>query len=352
MRGKSVIRGLVISCIHLKMSNVIWTYSALGSYDSPGNPWSEEEELTYSSVFQRGYEDYKVLQGILAILVCILCKRRRRYAKLGVPQAVEGNAVLRAKTLFPEQEDRLNRYMAERYVLLLLGIDLPSALVLYHVIDHMNELIDQGIYRFEDEVIFPLQSDLYNKQFIMDSGIIVWLLNNGYVGPLISWRLAFMVDDSDFTMGDRLIDKIEISLMNHREDISFVILTIDNRYNENEMNELLRKYEGIDTEDITNEDLEINYDARKQFGSQWYFQNIGSADPFPDIRSPHPLPPWDRLQTIPESPPTSFDDIVTPSNVSPNLSPISTPISINDTLQEENRDYNRVPTGKLKRAIV
>ena len=140
----------------------------------------------------------------MAILVCIFCKRRRRYAKLAVPQALNGELVDAAQRKFAERDEQLNKYLAERFVLLLMQIDLPSALVLYGIIDHINALIDTGTYTFEGEEIFPLQMNLYNKEFIEDSGIIVWLLNNEYVGPLISWRLAFLINDMDRSLHDSL----------------------------------------------------------------------------------------------------------------------------------------------------
>ena len=339
------------------MTSVIWTYDHLGSYESPGDPWTEQEQLTYAQAFSRGYEDYKILQGVLAIMVCLFCKRRR-YPKLAVPQALNGDLVTTAERKFAERDAQRNRYMAERFVLLLLQIDLPSALVLCNVIDHINNLIDNGTYTFEGETIFPLQSDLYNKEFLPNSGVIVWLLNNEYVGPLVSWRIAFYVNDANKPTGLELLNNIETAVFHNRQDISELILTIDNRYNRDTVNDLLSKYEGIipDDETIPREDIEQNYNARSQYSSHFSFRNIGENDPFPDIRSPPPLSPLEdtHAEQPPSRSPTPFDDILAPSIVTPNVSPIY-PLPTHNTIEtpnipenpnsNQNLEYNRATTG-------
>ena len=212
------------------MSNVIWTCAALGSYTAPRYEWTPEEQLTYLSVFERGYEDYKILQGILAIMVCLLCKRRDRYAKLAVPQAVDRDAVSKLESQYMQEPQNLKYYFAERQILLYLGVDLPSALKLYDTIDTINASLERGVWTYENTAVFPLQRDLYNKRFIINKGITVWLLNNGYVGPLVSWNIAFMIDDSKLSVGDELIQTIEQALVQHRESRHISFKFINRQY--------------------------------------------------------------------------------------------------------------------------
>ena len=336
------------------MASVVWTYDSLWSYESPRNPWTEEEALTYTLAYTRGYESYKILQGVLCVLVSLFCKRRKRYAKLAVPTYSDREVVNNAERRFGDPDPNVNMYLAERLALFLHKIDLSSVLTCYNIIDEMNRNIDMGMYTFQDTVIFPLQSDLYNKPFLTDSGVIVWLTNNEYVGPLISWRIAFEVHDTTLASGVELLSAVERAIFHNRQDIADLVIAIDNEYNPETVDRMLAQYSATPQEEvIPEEDLTLN-DTTLRHGSLRSFRNIGDVDPFPDIRTPPQLDPLEEEQQ-PSRSPTPFDDILAPATPPPtDATPLRTPDvsyihpliqNITQTPPSEDMQYNRARTG-------
>ena len=267
------------------MSLVVWTYAALGSYHAPDDsPWTEEEKDTYNLVYDRGYSEYSVLQGMLAVLVCLFYKRRRRYPKLAVPQALDIDAVRKLERQFPEENELMRHYLAERIILLLIGTDLPSCLKLYELMDQMNENIQMGIFTLNGSKIFPLINDLFDRKFVIDQNITVWLLQNEYVGPLFSWYACFLVEDK-MQYGHDLIVAIENGLRINKERLDISYGYIKGMFSDTIVSSKETRYE---SSVLLNEEIDLintqYVDTQFGFSSSHLFKK-DKRDPFP-INSP------------------------------------------------------------------
>ena len=112
------------------------------------------------------------------------------------------------KHIFKGYGDTLKPYNAERFLLLQNSIDLDSVMRFYnYVIDHMNQALNDGFVSIGTDPIYPLRN--FDLPLLGIPGIIPWLMSTRYIGPIVSWEISYLYDDTDNLLGEELLDNLD-----------------------------------------------------------------------------------------------------------------------------------------------